>query len=122
MPGARVAAILGDAKPSAFRALYRKAAMPASLQAGFEAALAALHEVGFAAGDAPQATLARRMIERVLTALDRGPAGENDKLFALLRRFEAEAARAEARAFVEELVPPVRPISELFAQIEAVAA
>jgi hypothetical protein len=43
------------------------------------------------------------MIERVLSACDALPAEEAGKLMALLRRFEAEAARDEARLVAEAL-------------------
>ena len=43
------------------------------------------------------------MIERVLSACDELPPEEAGKLMALLRRFEAEAARDEARLVARAL-------------------
>ena len=49
------------------------------------------------------AQLSRLMIERVLSACGDLPPEEAGKLMALLRRFEAEAARDEARRVAEAL-------------------
>jgi hypothetical protein len=96
--------------------------MPASLEAAFLTAFKAFHELGQSMSEAPQATVSRRMIERVLTEIGGQASVENEKLFAMLRRFEAEAARAEARGLVQDLLPPLRPISELLADSDSQAA
>jgi uncharacterized protein (DUF2336 family) len=105
LPARRVAAILVDRRDAGFAALYRRAGLPPTLLAAFAAALAAWRDLAGRSGD-PAATpaLSRRMIERTLTAIGDGAAPENARLFALLRRFEAEAARDEARAFVADLM------------------
>jgi hypothetical protein len=54
-------------------------------------------------GGAASARLSRLTVERVLTACDALPPEEAGKLMALLRRFESEAARDEARAVAEAL-------------------
>ncbi|KPQ09407.1 MAG: hypothetical protein HLUCCO17_14995 [Saliniramus fredricksonii] len=103
LPLARVAGLIQDRRGAGFPALYRKAGMPQALQPAFEAALSALREPardGAAAG--PQ--LSRRMIERVLSACTRLPADEAGKLLALLRRYESEAAREEAREMTLHLI------------------
>lgn len=94
MPAKRAAAILSDRRGGGFRALYAKAGLPEGLRAAFEAAIGALRDEG-AADAAPQ--LSRRMIEQVLAACQRLPEEEAGRLVALLRRFEMEAARDEAR-------------------------
>ena len=53
--------------------------------------------MGRRGADADGAQLSRLMIERVLTACRDLSPEEAGKLMALLRRFEAEAARDEAR-------------------------
>jgi uncharacterized protein (DUF2336 family) len=50
------------------------------------------------------ASLKRRMVERVLTLYAGAEDGEIDYLFAMLRRFAAEAAREEARYYTADLV------------------
>jgi len=95
-PG-RVGALLWDRRGAGFAPLYRKAGLPPSLQPAFEAALSALRENGPGGADADGAQLSRLMIERVLTACRDLSPEEAGKLMALLRRFEAEAARDEAR-------------------------
>ena len=96
IPPARASALLQDRRGAGFPALYRKAGLPPGLFPAFDAALSALREPardGAAAG----LHLSRRMIERVLSACSRLPADEAGKLLALLRRYESEAAREEAR-------------------------
>jgi hypothetical protein len=71
----------------------------------FRAALEAwTEEGGWSARRPGDAGLRRRMVERVLTAYVPLAEGELDQLLAILRRFAAEAARDEARAFARDLV------------------
>ena len=86
-----------DANSAGFAALYRRAGLPGSLRLAFETALLALREVGPGEAQATGAQLSRRMIERVLSACAELPPEETNKLTALLRRFEVEAAVEEAR-------------------------
>ncbi|WP_029031585.1 DUF2336 domain-containing protein [Salinarimonas rosea] len=96
MPAKRVVALLHDPRGAGFPALYRRAKLPAALLPAFEAALSALREPE---GDRASggAQLSRRMVERVLSACAALPAEEAGKLLVLLRRYEVEAAREEAR-------------------------
>ncbi len=94
LPPRRVAALMHDRRGAGFAALYRKAGLPPTLEPGFAAALAAWHEAG---AGAPAARLSRAMIERVITACETLDDQRMGPLMALLRRFEAEAAREEAR-------------------------
>jgi hypothetical protein len=50
-----------------------------------------------------RATTARRIIERVLIACEASEVVEHEALMALLRRFEAEAAREEAQEIAQSL-------------------
>lgn len=95
LPATRVGAILSDRRSGAFRALYGRAGLPASLRPAFEAALAAAGEAPF--GEAIGACLSRPVVERALDACQDLPADEAGRLVALLRRFLSEAARDEAR-------------------------
>ena len=99
-PG-RVAAILRDERTGAFRSLYGRAGMPAALRPAFEASLAAYRELRGKGGS--EASLSRRMVERTLAFCEALPSEEAGKLVALLRRFEAEAAREEARSMAADL-------------------
>jgi hypothetical protein len=45
-----------------------------------------------------------RIIERVLTSCETAAVDDVEPLLTLLRRFEAEAAREEARMFCQDLV------------------
>ena len=62
-----------------------------------------MREVGTPPDAGAAARLSRAMIERVLTSCAAIKGHELDKVMALLRRFEAEAAREEAREATEAL-------------------
>jgi uncharacterized protein (DUF2336 family) len=101
---ARVAAIVHDKWGGGFRALYDKAGLPASIYPAFREAIEAMREESFQ-GDVKGASgLKRRIVERVLTRCEAEELGDVEPLLTLLRRFAAEAAREEARAFCNELV------------------
>jgi uncharacterized protein (DUF2336 family) len=100
----RVAGVLSDRHAHGFRALYQHAGLPEGAYGAFRAALEALHEIGFADDALGAASLKRRMVERVLTLYARAEDGEIDYLYAMLRRFAAEAAREEARYYTADLV------------------
>jgi hypothetical protein len=99
-----VAGVLSDRHAHGFRALYQQAGLPEGAYGAFRAALEALHEIGFADDALGAASLKRRMVERVLTLYAGAEDGEIDYLFAMLRRFAAEAAREEARYYTADLV------------------
>ncbi|MFM9973763.1 MAG: DUF2336 domain-containing protein [Beijerinckiaceae bacterium] len=93
-----------------FKALYRKAGMPAGLLPAFEAALSAWHEFGAAFDDdAPRLSL--RMVERVLTSVAMLEREELGQVMLLLTQYQSEAAREEARislaALMSKPAPPV---------------
>ncbi|GJE18537.1 DUF2336 domain-containing protein [Methylobacterium marchantiae] len=92
----RVAGLMHDASASGFAALHRRAGLPPVLLPAFTAALSAWREAGRGA-EPGDATLSRRMIERALTACEGMPLAEAQSVMALLSRYEAEAAREEAR-------------------------
>lgn len=96
--------LVHDRRGAGFRALYDRAGLPASTYPAFRAALDAWHEDGLTVERGGDAQLRRRMVERVLTAYAPLADGELDVLLAQLRRFAAEAARDEARAFARDLV------------------
>ncbi|MGY2050855.1 DUF2336 domain-containing protein [Methylobacterium sp. JK268] len=99
----RVAGLLHDASGQGFAALYRRAGLPASLAPAFAAALSVWREEAQGFSDETGPTLSRRMIERAVTACERLPFAEGHALLALLNRFEAEAAREEARVMARSL-------------------
>lgn len=96
--------LVHDRRGAGFRALYDKAGLPASTWQAFRAALDAWHEDGGSAQRGGHPQLRRRMVERVLTAYAPLADGDLDQLLAQLRRFAAEAARDEARAFTRDLI------------------
>ena len=100
----RVASVIHDRHTHGFRALYDRAGLPDAAFGAFRAALEALHEIGFVGDGLGAANLKRRMVERVLTIYAGSDEGEIDYLFAMLRRFAAEASREEARFYTADLV------------------
>ncbi len=92
----RVSGQLRDFRGAGFSALYAKAGLPMKLLPAFRAALEAQREFG--AVEDGDARLSLVMVERVLTACEELNGGELDRLMALLRRFEMEAALEQARA------------------------
>jgi uncharacterized protein (DUF2336 family) len=90
----RVAGLMRDGRGAGFAALCRKAGLPPSLTPAFEAALAALRAApAETTGAGPQ--LSRALVGRALSAYaDDREAGH---VTALLRRYDVEAARDEAR-------------------------
>ncbi len=98
---AKASGLVHGRSESGFRALYRKAALPQRLAPAFEAAIAAWHDCGrpLASG-----ALSRSMVERVLTSVAALDDRELDRLMALLIRYQAEAAREEARQAIAELM------------------
>lgn len=96
LPVRRVGAILREARGGPFRALYAKARLPASLEPAFEASLMAQRDSDDAR-PAAGARLCRQTVERALLACADLPYEEAGRLLALLRRFESEAARDDAR-------------------------
>ena len=94
---ARVAGQLSAFKGAGFAALYAKAGLPPKFLPAFRAALEALSEVGVSSPSEERAELRLAMIERVLARCDAVNDGELDRLMALLRRFEMEAAIDAAR-------------------------
>lgn len=103
LPIRRVSALLHDRRGTGFRALYDKAGLPASTYSAFREAVEAMREGGFIGETGGVTRLKRRMVERVLTRCADENIGDVEPLLLLLRRFAAEAAREEARAFCNEL-------------------
>ena len=93
MPLARVDGLAAHCDSIGFGTLYRKAGLPEDLLPTFRVAL----QAGRDASETSGPHLSRSAIERVLTACEAINSGELDKLLVLLRRFESEAARDEAR-------------------------
>jgi uncharacterized protein (DUF2336 family) len=94
LPLKRVSGIMRDRHGSGFAALYRRAGLPDRLRPAFEAALAATwRHLGHTG--APQ--LSRRVIADTLIACAMLPARDGAAITALLRRYDVEAAREEAR-------------------------
>ena len=94
MPAARVAGVLRQPRGGAFAALCTRAGLSPISAFGLGACLAA-------ASSQRSNGLSLRAVERALTDVGAARLHGAADLAALLRRFAAEAAREEARAFVE---------------------
>ncbi|KMO39251.1 DUF2336 domain-containing protein [Methylobacterium aquaticum] len=100
----RVAGLLHDPRGSGMAALYRRAGLPPALEPAFAAAMSAWREEESGLSESSAAGLSRRMIERAVTACERLPFADTHAIVALLNRFDAEAARDEARVLTRALV------------------
>jgi uncharacterized protein (DUF2336 family) len=114
LAAARVAGFMREPRSAGFAALYGKTGLPPHFLAVFRIALIALNEAQIAPGD----QIARVLIDRVIAACDRIDSPDLDRLMSLLRRFEMEAAREEARIFVAESAAS-RPTPALLVRVDA---
>lgn len=96
---ARVAGLVHDPSGAGFAALCRRAGLPERLRPAFAAALTAWREMTETHRAPEGARISRRMVVRALAACDALPEFEAEILASLLRRFEVEAARDEARDY-----------------------
>jgi hypothetical protein len=102
LPLARACGQVRYHQGSGFAALYARARMPADLLVVFRAALAA-QDVAGATAPGDEARLSRRLIRLVLDDCARLEGEALDRVSALLRRFDSEAARQDARVITERL-------------------
>ncbi|GJD49979.1 hypothetical protein OPKNFCMD_2715 [Methylobacterium crusticola] len=100
----RVAGLLHDGSGHGLRALSRRAGLPAALEPAFAAAMTAWREEATGLRESSAPALSRRMIERAVTACENLPFADSHVIVALLNRFDAEAARDEARVLARTLV------------------
>lgn len=108
-PFGRVGGLLRNPHGLGFAALYEAAGLPQSLLPAFKVALSMV--VGRPdADEARTVRLDQRMVERVIAACMAQTGPEMDRLAALLRRFEAEAARDEARARLDPVAETDRAL------------
>jgi hypothetical protein len=99
LPAIRVAAFVRAPFGTGFAALYRRTSLPNRYFTPFRAALAALADHrNFVAGH-----VLPSVAQSAIAACQRAKALESDRLLALLRRLETEAALEEARAFAAEV-------------------
>ncbi len=98
LPRSRVSALVYDRGGASLNALLARAGLPESTFRAFRVALEASHEFGFAGTVDEAARLRRTLVERVLTRCETDEETA-EPLLTLLRRFAAESAREEARAF-----------------------
>ncbi|WP_375454588.1 DUF2336 domain-containing protein [uncultured Methylobacterium sp.] len=98
---ARVGALMRE--PRGIADLHRRAGLAEALLPAVAAALSAWREAADGAGSLRGAGLSRRMIERAITACEDMPFAEMQGVMALLSRYEAEAARDEARGIARAI-------------------
>ena len=108
----RIEGLIQGSDGTGFAALYRKAALPAELLPAFRVALDAVRNTA----GAGRTALHPHAVEHVRTACEAANHGEFDKLLVLLRRFEAEAAREDARS---RALPRLAPVAEPIRFVDA---
>ncbi len=104
MPHSRVAAFIRNPSGEGFAALALKAGLPRHSLTVFRAALGALATYRGARGEGLKSPL----VEKVIAACEARKDPALAKILALLWRFAAEAARAEARSFVRHAAVDAR--------------
>jgi uncharacterized protein (DUF2336 family) len=125
----RVAGLIREPGSTAFAALYAKAGLPEGLAAAFRAALVALDKPP-QGPDAPSPAEGALNLHVIQYVLERCAAANDpalDRLIALLRRFEADAARESARKSVARIreaqagffAPPVAAPHDAMASLVA---
>jgi uncharacterized protein (DUF2336 family) len=102
LPLPRVAAFILEPQGEGFAALARRAGLKAGVTLAFRAALAAIKTHIGAPGDALKLSL----VQKVIDACEQRDDPALTKVRALLWRFAAEAARAEAADFAREASAP----------------
>ncbi len=118
-PVKRVGAFLRNPDGLGFAALYKATGLPPELMPVFRAALRVV-ATGKNGSNTDRPGLDQRLVERVIAICEEQAIENPAKLNALLRRFEAEAARDEARAGLahlmngERTLPSFRPWQDLF--------
>ena len=110
LPFSKVAALIARSESQGFHALYQRAGLPGWLLPAFQAALAAQREFDLVCDEANGARLMRPLVDHVLDACAGMTSPEAGKLIALLRRFQAEAARDEARSFTRNVAAEPEPV------------
>ena len=102
LPPIRVRSLLRERGGAGFNALYRKAGMPLSLEKAFRVAVSGL--LASRSQPQPSPRLSRPIIGQVLLACAREDTAETGRVMALLGRFDAEAAREDARRLTAEIM------------------
>jgi len=102
LPPGRVEQLL-ERRGAGIDALLGRAGVPASTVPAFRAAIEASRAMGFAASLGGGTRLRRQLVEHVLAQCENDPSVADGPLMILLRRFETESAREEARLFCDEL-------------------
>ncbi len=104
VPPGRVAALAGDERGRGREALLERAGIPGALRPAFLAAWSACRACsGHRWEEGGSVGLSRPILERVIAACTSRGDADGDALTALLRRFEAEVAREEARGMAARL-------------------
>ena len=98
LPLTRVAAFMLEPQGEGFAALARRAGLKAGVRFAFRAALAAIKAQGAEGGD----SLKLPLVQKVIDACEQLDEPALAKVRALLWRFAAEAAKAEASHFARE--------------------
>ena len=98
LPPPRVAAFIFEPQGGAFAALARRAGLKDSVLPAFRAALAAIKKHAGVSGDG----LRLKLVQKVIDECERRGDPRLAKVLALLWRFAAEAAKAEAARFARE--------------------
>lgn len=102
LPFTKVVGLTAQSRSQGFHALYQRAGLPGWLLPAFQAALAAQQDLALSCDEQRGARLMRPLVSRVMRVCETMKGEEGGKLLALLRRFQAEAARDDVRDFATD--------------------
>lgn len=101
LSGDRLSALLQTARPSALRAVLRKAGLPLRTHQAFMLAIDMLREADTDISQDLPFDIAKAFSEALVAELQDEALGADGDILAFLRRFSLEAARLEARAYLK---------------------
>jgi uncharacterized protein (DUF2336 family) len=104
VPHRRVASLIASGRESNLRALLSAAGLPKRTYPAFVAAIEVIRGSDFTPGEEGDYRRASRLIDAIVERYQRRPDRELDTILALLRRYAADARRAAAREFAQEIL------------------
>ena len=104
LPQARVRALIGSGQGGGLQALLKKAGLPEATFPAFAATVEILQGSDLDHGPSNDYRRATFLIDAIVTRYQQRRDCETDQILALLRRFAAEAKRAAARGFANNLL------------------
>ena len=101
VPVKRAYRLMSDGHGAGQRALFLRAGLPKPVHVGFSMAIDCVFSSLKEGLDFSSISDRRRLVERIMTQYEQYTGDDLDYLFTLLMRLTSEAAREDARAYIE---------------------